>query len=64
MNAAVNTKVMDWAKYTLDEWLSQYGAFISINRMRFLNGVCRHEPMLSMSRIFASFLNGVCRHEQ
>lgn len=34
MNAAANTKVMDWSKYSLDEWLSQYGAFISINRMR------------------------------
>ena len=34
MNAVVSTKVMDWTKYTLDEWLSQYGAFISINRMR------------------------------
>lgn len=34
MNAAVKTEVMNWSKYTLDEWLSQYGAFISINRMR------------------------------
>ena len=34
MNAAIKKHVMDWAKYTLDEWLSQYGAFISINRMR------------------------------
>jgi len=34
MNAAVKTQVMDWAKYTIDGWLSQYGAFISINRMR------------------------------
>ena len=34
MNAAVNTKVMDWSKYSLDEWLSQYGAYIQTCRMR------------------------------
>lgn len=34
MNAAVNTKVMDWSKYTLDEWLKQYGAYIQLCRMR------------------------------
>ena len=34
MNAAVNTKVMDWAKYSLDEWLKQYGAYIQLCRMR------------------------------
>ncbi|WP_336885471.1 hypothetical protein [Acinetobacter nectaris] len=28
------TQVMDWNKYTLDEWLAQYGAYISICRMR------------------------------
>ena len=34
MNAAVNTKVMDWSKYSLDEWLKQYGAYIQLCRMR------------------------------
>lgn len=29
-----HTQVMDWDKYTLDEWLAQYGAYISICRMR------------------------------
>ena len=34
MNAVVSTKVMDWSKYTLDEWLSQYGAYVQTCRMR------------------------------
>ena len=34
MNAAVNKKVMDWSKYSLDEWLKQYGAYIQLCRMR------------------------------
>jgi len=34
MNAVVSTKVMDWTKYSLDEWLSQYGAYIQTCRMR------------------------------
>lgn len=27
-------EVMDWSKFTIDEWLKQYAAFLSINRMR------------------------------
>ena len=34
MNAAVNTKVMDWSKYTIEEWLKQYGAYIQTCRMK------------------------------
>ena len=34
MNAAVNTKVMDWSKYSIEEWLKQYGAYIQTCRMR------------------------------
>ena len=33
MNAAIKTHVMDWAKYTIEEWLKQYGAYIQICRM-------------------------------
>lgn len=39
MGAAMKLKVMDWAKFTLDEWLKQYGAYISISRMK-----SGHEP--------------------
>ena len=31
--------------------------------MRFLNGVCRHEPMTFSRQFMSFFLNGVCRHE-
>ena len=34
MNAAVKTQVMDWSKYTVEEWLNQYGAYIQICRMK------------------------------
>ena len=34
MNAALKTHVMDWSKFTVDEWLKQYGAYISQCRMR------------------------------
>ena len=32
MNAAV--RIMDWSKYTLEEWLKQYGAYIQTCRMK------------------------------
>lgn len=32
MNAAV--KVMDWSKFTAEEWLKQYGAYIQTCRMK------------------------------
>ncbi|WP_216936219.1 MULTISPECIES: hypothetical protein [unclassified Acinetobacter] len=34
MNAAVKAEVMDWAKFTVEEWLKQYGAYIQISRMK------------------------------
>ena len=34
MNAMVKTEVMDWAKFTIEEWLKQYGAYIQISRMK------------------------------
>ena len=34
MNAAVNTKVMDWSKYTVEELFQQYGAYTQICRMK------------------------------
>ena len=34
MNAAVNTKVMDWTKYTVEEVFQQYGAYTQICRMK------------------------------
>ena len=34
MNAVVNTKVMDWAKYTVEEVFQQYGAYTQICRMK------------------------------
>lgn len=33
MNAAVRIKNMNWSKYTLEEWLKQYGAYIQTCRM-------------------------------
>ncbi|MDQ9023372.1 hypothetical protein RFI02_19980 [Acinetobacter sichuanensis] len=34
MNAAVRIETMNWSRFTMDEWLKQYGAYISICRMR------------------------------
>ena len=34
MNAVVNTKVMDWSKYTVEELFQQYGAYTQICRMK------------------------------
>lgn len=34
MNAMVKAEVMDWAKFTIEEWLKQYGAYIQISRMK------------------------------
>ena len=32
-------------------------------KIHFLNGVCRHEPVVAPVPPFVIFLNGVCRHE-
>ena len=34
MNAAVKTQVMDWSKFTAEDWLKQYGAYIQTCRMK------------------------------
>lgn len=34
MNAAAKIEVMDWTKFTIEEWLKQYGAYIQISRMK------------------------------
>ncbi|MDM1302037.1 hypothetical protein [Acinetobacter indicus] len=34
MNAMLKTQVMDWSKYTIEEWLKQYGAYIQTCRMK------------------------------
>ena len=46
MNSKI--EIMDWSKLTLEDWLKQYGAWISINRMR--GG---HEPdQLEINQIY------------
>ncbi|WP_151713386.1 hypothetical protein [Acinetobacter bereziniae] len=48
MNVAVRIENMNWSRLTMDEWLKQYGAYISISRMR--GG---HEPdHLEVSQIY------------
>lgn len=34
MNAVAKIQVMDWSKFTAEEWLKQYGAYIQISRMK------------------------------
>ena len=34
MNAVVRMQVMDWSKFTAEEWFKQYGAYIQISRMK------------------------------
>lgn len=34
MNAATKIEVMDWSKYTIEEWLKQYGAYVQTCRMK------------------------------
>ena len=31
---AVKTQVMNWSKFTIEEWLKQYGAYIQLCRMK------------------------------
>ncbi|WP_180131287.1 hypothetical protein [Acinetobacter sp. YH12072] len=39
MNAMVKAEVMDWGKFTIEEWLKQYGAYVQVSRMK-----SGHEP--------------------
>lgn len=34
MNAATKIQVMDWSKYSVEEWLKQYGAYVQTCRMK------------------------------
>lgn len=34
MNAMVKGEVMDWSKFTAEEWLKQYGAYVQTCRMK------------------------------
>ena len=34
MNAATKIQVMDWSKYSIEEWLKQYGAYVQTCRMK------------------------------
>lgn len=34
MNAVAKIEVMDWSKFTVDEWLKQYGAYVQTCRMK------------------------------
>ncbi|MDN5512494.1 hypothetical protein [Acinetobacter sp.] len=34
MNAVAKIEVMDWSKFTAEEWLKQYGAYIQTCRMK------------------------------
>ncbi|RLL28838.1 hypothetical protein D9K80_17445 [Acinetobacter cumulans] len=34
MNAAAKIEVMDWSRFTVDEWLKQYGAYVQTCRMK------------------------------
>lgn len=39
MGVAMKFRTMDWSRFTLDEWLKQYGAYISFSQM-----IGGHEP--------------------
>ncbi|WP_407412478.1 hypothetical protein [Acinetobacter sp.] len=34
MNAVTKIEVMDWSKYSIEEWLKQYGAYVQTCRMK------------------------------
>lgn len=34
MNAMVKAEVMNWDRFSIEEWLKQYGAYIQISRMK------------------------------
>ena len=34
MNAMVKTEVMNWDRFSVEDWLKQYGAYIQISRMK------------------------------
>lgn len=34
MNAMVKTEIMNWDRFSVEDWLKQYGAYIQISRMK------------------------------
>lgn len=48
MNAMVKAEVMDWGRFSIEDWLKQYGAYIQISRMK-----SGHEPdSLGVNQIY------------
>lgn len=48
MNAMVKVEVMDWDRFSIEDWLKQYGAYIQISRMK-----SGHEPdSLGVNQIY------------
>lgn len=48
MNAMVKTEVMNWDRFSIEDWLKQYGAYIQISRMK-----SGHEPdSLGVNQIY------------
>lgn len=34
MNAAIKAEIMNWDRFSIEDWLKQYGAYIQISRMK------------------------------
>lgn len=48
MNAMVKTEIMNWDRFSIEDWLKQYGAYIQISRMK-----SGHEPdSLGVNQIY------------
>ena len=48
MNAMVKTEIMNWDRFSIEDWLKQYGAYIQISRMK-----SGHEPdSLGINQIY------------
>lgn len=48
MNAMVKAEVMNWDRFSIEDWLKQYGAYIQISRMK-----SGHEPdSLGINQIY------------
>lgn len=48
MNVMVKAEVMDWGRFSIEDWLKQYGAYIQISRMK-----SGHEPdSLGVNQIY------------
>jgi len=48
MNAMVKAEIMNWDRFSIEDWLKQYGAYIQISRMK-----SGHEPdSLGINQIY------------